>query len=84
MQHLHACGDERTLEPLNEDDKLCAAVPQWIIDAGKWCLCLCCFRCYLVQRQRAEQLGRSIPEFSKWMDDRRELGHLLTHLNLDT
>eukprot|EP00775_Hariotina_reticulata_P011247 gene11247-11396_t len=45
---------------------------------------LIAFRCYLVQRQRAEQLGRTMPDFSKWMDDRRELGHLLTHLNLDT
>jgi hypothetical protein len=41
-------------------------------------------RCYLVQRQRAEQLGRSAPDFTKWVEDRRELGHLMHHLNLDT
>ncbi|KAF6255732.1 inositol hexakisphosphate-domain-containing protein [Scenedesmus sp. NREL 46B-D3] len=45
---------------------------------------LVAFRCYLVQRQRAEQLGRSAPDFTKWMEDRRELGHLMHHINLDT
>jgi hypothetical protein len=50
-------------------------------------LCVCCAvscRCYLVQRQRAEQLGRSAPGFTKWVEDRRELSHLLNHANLNT
>jgi len=41
-------------------------------------------RCYLVQRQRAEQLGRSVPGFTRWVEDRRELIHLLNHANLNT
>lgn len=47
---------------------------------------LCCDvrRCYLVQRQRAEQLGRSVPGFTRWVEDRRELSHLLGHANLNT
>lgn len=41
-------------------------------------------RCYLVQRQRAEQLGRAVPGFTRWVDDRRELNYLLNHANLNT
>lgn len=43
-----------------------------------------CCRCYLVQRQRAEQLGRSAPDFTRWVEDRRELSYLLNHANLNT
>lgn len=41
-------------------------------------------RCYLVQRQRAEQLGRAAPGFTRWVEDRRELSYLLNHANLNT
>jgi hypothetical protein len=37
-----------------------------------------------VQRQRAEQLGRPAPCFTRWVDDRRELAHLLAHASLNT
>jgi hypothetical protein len=37
-----------------------------------------------VQRQRAEQLGRSAPDFTRWVEDRRELSYLLNHANLNT
>jgi hypothetical protein len=37
-----------------------------------------------MQRQRQESLGQATVNFSRWMEDRRELGHLLNHMNLDT
>lgn len=41
-------------------------------------------RCYLVQRMRQESLGQATITFNKWVEDRKELGHLLHHVTLDT
>jgi hypothetical protein len=46
---------------------------------------LIAMRAYLVQAQRAAQLGLpALPGFTRWFEERRELGHLLNALTLDT
>ncbi|WIA11258.1 hypothetical protein OEZ85_011384 [Tetradesmus obliquus] len=85
-EDIKACKHNASAPGQSSDDpgSMAWAARQLGVHYLKRYFLLIAFRCYLVQRQRAEQLGRTAPDFTKWVEDRRELGHLMHHLNLDT
>jgi hypothetical protein len=85
-EDIKACKHSAEAAPAQSEDpgSTAWAARQLGVHYLKRYFLLIAFRCYLVQRQRAEQLGRPIVDFTRWVDDRRELGHLLNHINLDT